>query len=185
MIAHSLGILTPRLSARWNAYTEDKRGSAAVEFAMIAVPFFFIIFGLMEICILFIMTTVLEHSINEASRGIRTGQVHQTADFDKAAFRQSICDELFDLLKCNTNLHIDVKKIDSFGGNDMSSPLDADGEFDDEKMSYEPGQREEVISVRVYYEWELMTPVLSKPLQNMAGGKHLIQTSAVFRNEPY
>ncbi|MGH1421364.1 MAG: TadE/TadG family type IV pilus assembly protein [Hyphomonas sp.] len=185
MIAHSFGYLTPRLIARWNAYADDRRGSAAVEFAMIAVPFFFLIFGLIEVCILFIMTTVLEHSINEASRDIRTGQVHQSGTFDQAAFRQSICDQLFEMLECNANLHIDVRRINSFSSASMADPLDEDGNFDDSQMSYQPGGREEIISVRVYYEWGLMTPILSKPLQNMAGNKHLIQTSAVFRNEPY
>ncbi len=95
------GILAPRFQQRFADYAADKRGAAAVEFAMISIPFFFLIFGLLEVCMLFIMSTVLEHSVTEASRAIRTGQAQQSSMTD-SDFRQIICDKVFGLLDCNT-----------------------------------------------------------------------------------
>ena len=51
--------LSARLRSRWQAFAKDRRGAAAVEFAMIAAPFFFLIFGLLEVCLIFIMTTIM------------------------------------------------------------------------------------------------------------------------------
>ena len=94
------GVLAPRYLRKLKSWAQDRRGIAAVEFAMIAVPFFFLIFGLLEICVIFIMSSVLEHGINEAARGIRTGQLQQTADFERDDFEKVICAEIFDMFQC-------------------------------------------------------------------------------------
>lgn len=178
------GILVSRLQQRFAGWANDRRGQTAVEFALIAAPFFFMIFGLMELCLIFIMSTVMEHAVSEASREIRTGQA-QDAGFSALEFRKSVCDELFDLMGCNSNLHIDVKRLTSFSTAELNSPVGEDGKFDESDFKFEPGGANEIVAVRVYYEWSLITPVLSAPLANLANGKHLIQSTAVFRNEPF
>lgn len=178
------GILASRLRRKLTAWASERRGQAAVEFALVAAPFFFIIFGLMEICLIFIMSTVLEHAVSDASREIRTGQA-QEAGFSKLEFRNSVCDKMFGLMSCDSNLHVDVKKLSSFSSADLSSPVDGSGNFDDSGFTFQPGGANDIVAVRVYYEWTLVTPILSAPLANLANGKHLIQATAVFRNEPF
>ena len=60
MFYTGLGIITPRIMRTWQAYAKDRRGLAAVEFAMVAAPFFLLIFGLLEICVLFVVSTIME-----------------------------------------------------------------------------------------------------------------------------
>ena len=114
MTSFAPGVIAPRLHRKLQDWASERRGAVAVEFALIAIPFFFIVFGLLEVCLLFIMSTVLEHSISEASREIRTGQA-QEAGFSEQDFRDAICSELFGLLDCGSNLHIDVRKLSGFG----------------------------------------------------------------------
>lgn len=183
------GIMTPRLQARLKAYADNNRGVAAVEFALIAAPFFFLIFGLLEICLLFIMSSVLEHGINEAARDIRTGQA-QAGGFDANQFRQSVCAELFELLDCTTNLHFDVQVFANFTSSTDTSPIDGDGNLDTSGFGFNPGNASDIVIVRVFYEWSLITPILSAPLANMkgAGGDRntrLLQSTVAFRNEPF
>ena len=180
----SFGIFTPRFHAKWCAYAEDRRGAAAVEFAMIAAPFFFLIFGLMEVCFLFIMSTMMEHSVSEASRQIRTGQAQENS-MTASQFRSLVCTNLYGVLNCDNRLHIDVQALNSFGGASMDMPLDSDKKFDGTGMGFNPGGPNEIVAVRAFYEWSLITPVMSAPLANMAGSKHLIQANNVFRNEPF
>jgi Flp pilus assembly protein TadG len=178
------GFLALRLQRKLAEWATEHRGQTAVEFALIAAPFFFIIFGLMEICLIFIMSTVLEHAVSDSSREIRTGQA-QEAGFSKVEFRNSVCSKMFDLMGCDSNLHIDVKRLSNFSSANLGSPLDSDGNFDDSSFDFQPGGANDIVAVRVYYEWSLVTPILSAPLANMANGKHLIQASTVFRNEPF
>ena len=178
------GIIAPRLKRDLQRYASDKRGVAAVEFALIATPFFFLIFGLLEICMVFIMSSVLEHGINEAARDIRTGQA-QADGFDQGAFRASVCGELFELLECDSKLQFDVRVFDSFTNTTDTSPIDGDGELDTSGFGFDMGNASEIVVVRVFYEWNLITPILSAPLANMSEGRRLLQSTVAFRNEPF
>ena len=178
------GMKMPKLHQKVQNWADDKRGIAAVEFAMIAIPFFFLIFGLLEVCAIFIMTTVLEHGLNEASRGIRTGQA-QEAGFGPVAFKNAVCEELFDLLDCDGNLTLDVKTFDNFNDTSNPSAIDEDGNFDPSGFDFDPGQANSIVVVRAFYEWKLFTPVMSAPLQNLNDGKRLLQSTIAFRNEPF
>ncbi|MEM9841394.1 MAG: TadE/TadG family type IV pilus assembly protein [Pseudomonadota bacterium] len=191
------GVFAPRWQKKLQAFADDHRGIAAVEFAMIAIPFFLLIFGLLEVSVLFIMSSVLEHAANEASRQIRTGQFQQAGHTDPSAqFRANIESELFGLLD-GSKVKIDVRTFDSFGnttGNDSqgdSSALAFDtttGALDDSGFKMNAGAQNQIVVIRVFYEWELMIPGLSAPLQNMTGTAkptRLIQSTVAFRNEPF
>ena len=178
------GMFAPRLKAALERWADDKRGVAAVEFALIATPFFFLIFGLLEVCVLFIMSSVLEHGVNEAARGIRTGQM-QDSGFNEVAFKTSVCAELFDLLDCDVKLRFDVKTFSSFANTQNPSVLDADGNLDDSDFDFDMGEANDIVVVRAFYEWELITPILSAPLSNMSNDRRLLQATVAFRNEPF
>lgn len=178
------GFMAPRLLKKLQSWGKDKEAVAAVEFALIAMPFFFLIFGLLEVCVLFIMSAILEHGISEAARTIRTGEMQENG-FGQVAFKTAVCAELFNLLDCDSKLRFDVKTFGSFGATTNSSVLDADGNLDDTNFTFSPGAANEIVVVRVFYEWDLITPVLSAPLANMSGNRRLLQSTVAFRNEPF
>ncbi len=179
------GIFAPRWKAQFEAWASDKRGIAALEFALIAVPFFFLIFGLLEVSVLFIMSSILEHGVGEAARQIRTGEL-QNAGTSMDGFRTQVCEEMFEMLfDCETNLQLDVQVFDNFTAADAPDVIDSDGNLDADDFGFDAGAREEIVVVRVFYEWNLMTPVLSAPLANMSNGRRLLQSTVAFRNEPF
>ncbi|MEM7328768.1 MAG: TadE/TadG family type IV pilus assembly protein [Pseudomonadota bacterium] len=185
------GVFAARWQQKFEAFCDDRRGIAAVEFALIAVPFFFLIFGLLEVCVIFIMSSILEHGASEAARQIRTGQL-QTAGLDaaamEAAFRQDVCDELFGLMSCDRRLMTDVQTFTSFGGTGSSPALTYDsttGNLDDTGFGFSAGGQNEIVVIRVFYEWDLIIPVLSAPLANMSNNRLLLQSTVAFRNEPF
>ena len=51
-----------------------RRGSAAVEFAMVILPFFMLTFGLAEVAMLGFAQTSLDFAVSETARQIRTGR---------------------------------------------------------------------------------------------------------------
>lgn len=180
-----LGVFAPRWKKRFEEFASDKRGLAAVEFAMIAVPFFFLIFGLLEVCVIFIMSSVLEHGASEAARSIRTGQFQQ-AGFDQAQFKSDICAELFGLLSCDSKLQLDVQTFSNFAGTGNPDPLDPDtGDLATDTFGFIPGAQNDIVVVRVFYEWDLIIPVMSAPLANMSNNRRLLQATIAFRNEPF
>ena len=179
------GLFAPVLLKRLKAWAEDKRGIAAVEFALIAIPFFFLIFGLLEICVIFIMSSVLEHGLNEAARGIRTGELQSGDGFNRDAFEEIVCAEIFELFECEGNIKLDVKTFDNFASTSNPSPIDDDGNLDLTGFDFDPGGANDIVVVRAFFEWNLMTPIMSAPLANMSNNRRLLQSTVVFRNEPF
>lgn len=172
------------LKTRSKRGAKDEQGVAAVEFGLIATPLFFLIFGLLELCMVFLFSAMLEHGTNEAARLVRTGQV-QSANFDKDAFKTAVCDELYELFDCEGKLHVDVQSVSKFASANSLDPLDMDGNVDTDVFTFQPGGAGDIILVRAFYEWDLVTPILSLPLSNMNGQKRLVVATEALRNEPF
>ncbi|MEO0804631.1 MAG: TadE/TadG family type IV pilus assembly protein, partial [Cyanobacteria bacterium J06642_2] len=176
-----LAVVTPKLETKFREWAADKRGVAAVEFALIAIPFFFILMAIFEVAILFAVSTALENGISEASRAIRTGEF-QNSGGSESTFRAAVCSELLGLLPCDANLYIDVRTFDSFGNSSDNSPIDPDTQdLNSDDFQFNPGGRDQVVVARVFYEWELLTPGLTAPLANLSGNKRLLRSTTAFR----
>jgi Flp pilus assembly protein TadG len=166
-------------------YRQSESGVTAIEFAMVAPPFFALMLAIFEVGIMLFSEYVIEHGVGKAARMIRTGEV-QTADMTVTEFKELVCGNLAGFLDCANDLHVDVRKFDDFDDIVLPAPLDADGELTDDVTSdaYDPGEPYEVVVVRVYYTWSLFTPGLSH-MSNMADGQRLLAAGAAFRNEPF
>lgn len=175
------------------------RGATAVEFGFVALPFITLVFGVLELGLVFLVSTTLENATDAVSRKIRTGEF-QNGGGSKASFATAICAEMSWLgSDCTSKLHLDVRTFPNFAGvsnhvnnpaNTPTKPVDAAKPagakiFDDTKTQFIAGGPEDIVLVRVYYEWTLITPILNQGLETLSGGKRLISTTATFRNEPY
>lgn len=181
-----LTIVTQRLQNRFNAWADDNSGATAVEFALIATPFFFLVFGLLEVSLIFIVSTTLEFGMNEASRSIRTGTFQNGQTPTLAAFRSEVCSNLFGLIECN-DIEFDIRTFASFNGAAVPSPINpATGLFDGSNFTFSPGAPNEIIIARAFFEQTLVTPIISQSLANLPGNKtRLISASIAFQNEPF
>jgi Flp pilus assembly protein TadG len=130
------------------------------------------------------MTTIMENAVSEAARPLRTGEA-QGAGMTEADFRDAVCARLLEILECDGRLSIDVRTAADFGSTPTDDPLDEDGNLDNDDFLFAAGGANDIVAVRIFYEWKLITPVLSQPLVNMSGNRHLLQASTVFRNEPF
>ena len=171
------------------------KGSAAIEFAMIAPVFFLLLMGTIETGIIYFAQSTLQNAVNDAARLVRTGQnTCYTTDSNgncqpmtEAQFRTAICNEASSLLSdcAGSSLQFDVTAYSAgFGGASNSSPLDSSGNLP-ALSGFNTGSACEVVLVRAFYKWPVFTPMLNFFLANMAGNYHLLATAAAFRNEPY
>jgi Flp pilus assembly protein TadG len=165
-------------------FRRAREGSAAVEFAFVAGPFLALMFGILDLGLVFLVATTLENAVDEASRKIRTGEF-QTAGGTASTFKTTVCDEMSWLGSgCSSSVYVDVRTFPKFADVTTTDPT-TDGAFDATKTVFSTGVSESIVVVRVYYEWSLMTPLLNPGLTNLANGKRLISATATFRNEPY
>jgi Flp pilus assembly protein TadG len=168
-------------------FGKARSGTAAVEFALVAIPFFLLTVGLAEISMIGFAQTSLDMGVSEAARQIRTGQA-QLGGLGQADIKAQICDEVnnYVVLECEGNLFIDVARFDSFV--DASSADDApiqDGAFQSDGFGYQPGAASDIVVVRAYYRWQVLTPMFEPIFQNVSGGDRILVTTMMFRNEPF
>lgn len=175
--------LSRRLLGALRHFDRRKDGTAAIEFSLVAIPFFGLSFALLETMLVFYASTTMENGINQTARLIRTGQV-QAANMTETEFRDAFCLEMTAVVDCAENLIVDVRSFDDFGGVVPEDPLDSSGDFV-LVPKFEPGSAGDVVLVRVFYQWDVLTPIVGKTLTNMSGDKRLITSAAVFRNEPF
>lgn len=162
-------------------FRRAREGSVAVEFAMLALPFFGMLFATLEATAVFFASVSLETGAADAARLVRTGQA-QLQGMSKDDIRNTICDAMF--MGCDERMQIDVRRFDSFNQVDFTNPLDADGDLRTDLM-FQPGDSGDIVLVRVFYVWEIATPLLGQAMSNMSGSSRLIISSAAFRNEPF
>lgn len=158
---------------------------------MIATPFFFTIFALIEVMVVFFVQTALEASVAEVSRLVRTGQA-QSSSMTQTAYKNAICARLGGMADCATRLFVSLEAFSSPPAVAGPDPWD-DGTLTQGSGSDEPFQNsnaEEFVIARAYYVWPLMTPGLSDALSNFSGGTYgaknrILVATAAFRNEPF
>ncbi|HEY1629794.1 MAG TPA: TadE/TadG family type IV pilus assembly protein [Rhizomicrobium sp.] len=174
------------LRAALSRLKRDKSGSAAIEFAVIAPVLFLFLMGTIETGVIYFASSTLQNATDDAARQVRTGQ---GSGFTIAQFKTQVCSEMTGFISastCSSTLQVDVRQFSDFSSSSYPSVTNNDGSLNTANMSY-PGSLQpcQVVLVRTYYPWSIMTPLMQPLLQNMPGGKYLLSAAAAFRSEPY
>jgi Flp pilus assembly protein TadG len=164
-------------------FRRNRRGSAAVEFALVAPVFFALLFAIIETAIVFFAGQVLETVTQDSARMIMTGQA-QVAGYGQAEFKTYVCGKITVLFDCVNGLSIDVQSYPSFSGVSISNPIDAGKNFVPPN-NYSAGGPGDIVVVRLFYQWPLFVTGLGYNIANLSGSKRLLTATAAFRNEPY
>lgn len=181
-----------RLLRGGRRFGRDERGATAIEFALLALPFFTIVAATLETALIFLAGQVLDAAVDNAARLVRTGQA-QTAEYTQAQFRTAICDGLFGMFNCddNTKLRINVSEVTNFSSVSLGYPLATGTNCTAAQCNwtlaeaYGPGTGSEVIQVQVYYKWPTVVNLPGFNFGTLPDGSRLLGATRVFKNEPF
>ena len=165
-------------------FWRQEEGSAAVEFAIISLPFFILLFATIETFVAVFAGQVLDTAVADTARLVRTGQA-QTTGFSQADFTQTVCERAVLFLDCTNTMKVDVRVYTDFNDADFDDPIDGDGDFDESGFDFDMGGRNDIVVVRVYYPWPIITDYLGAFLSNVNGNKRLLVATSAFRTEPF
>jgi Flp pilus assembly protein TadG len=167
-------------------FARGRRGAAAVEFALVSIPFFALMFGIIEVGLIYFVATTLEAATNEAAREIRTGTLQgQTVPETAAGFKTLICNQVAWLgTNCTNNLFVQVRTFSNFNTITQPSPI-VSGQIVQNNLTFSLGGPGDIVMVQAYYQWTVLAPALDNIGTPITGGKMLLTSTSVFRNEPY
>jgi Flp pilus assembly protein TadG len=177
-----------RLPACLSRFARDGKGSVAVEFAALAIPFSLLVFAVLESCISFAAQQVLTNATDDVARQFRTGQI-KPSDVQKNhnLVRDKICERLEIMVSPGClGLLVDLKRYDSFAAVAAQRiKYTPGGDIDASGFSIEPGLSLSKNQLRVFYRWPVMTDFLRKTMSNLPDGKTLHFASVTWQNEPF
>jgi Flp pilus assembly protein TadG len=178
--------------SRFGRFRRDVRGSTALEFALVGLPFLLFCFGIIGYGLYFFTSTALEFSVESEARKIRTGQAQTTA-LTQADFKSKICAAAGSLIDCagaGSKLKVHIQSASDWAGITptpcmTSGSLTNSAASGSSAVSAASGGSRQVVLVTVCYEWSVAQIMPFLLLGNMGNGSSLIQAVATFRTEPY
>ncbi|MBY3136778.1 MULTISPECIES: TadE/TadG family type IV pilus assembly protein [Rhizobium] len=190
---------------RFRALARSRDGAAAIEFALLAIPYFLVIFAILETFVAFAAEELVSNAVDTMSRRMRTGQITynlgRTTDMNEAQFRQAFCDEVSILIRCSatevatpSKLYLDVQTFSTFSAIPTTIPkvsTDKYADINTAAFKYAPGGAGTINMVRAYYRWEIITDLVRpyittiRPSGGSMPSQYLIVGTAAFQNEQY
>ncbi len=108
------------------ALVANRRGASALEFAIVAVPFFTLVLGTMEVGYDLFVQAALSNAVNTAARSVQVGtaQVSATGKAEASWVTSAVCPALGGLLNCG-QLYVTISGIPSGTGQNYYTYLAA------------------------------------------------------------
>lgn len=162
-------------------FRSDNKGATAVEFALVAFPFFFLLTSIIEASLFFFAGQMLESSVDRVGRLVRTGQLDETTS--KAQLKERLCTEASLLFDCQILL-VDVKSATTFAG--LGTPPTAvGGELLSSDFGYNSPGSSKIMRITVTYEWPVFSNYVAAHLADLNSGNALLTAISVFQTESY
>jgi Flp pilus assembly protein TadG len=172
-------------------FVRDQRGSTAMEFALLAIPFALLVFAILESCISFAGQEVMANITDDVARQLRTGQI-RSANVNDTTLKQLICSRLQIVVAANCpGLAVDLREYATFADAAQAGFKIQDGDIvltqgtGTTNFTVAPGLAESKNMLRVFYRWPVMTDFLAKSMANLKNGNTLHFASVTWQNEPF
>jgi Flp pilus assembly protein TadG len=175
--------------ARRSRFGTDTKGVTAIEFAMIMPVFLMGMLVVLESGFMMFTEYVLQTSVQEASRLVRTGQA-QKGQLSEAAFKDKICRIAGIIMNCTGKVKVYLNAEADFNAlGTTPSYMDigdkkADGSAGTTKFIC--GGPNQAVALIATYDWDFVFPYFMSYFGNMNSNKtRRVGGFAMFRNEPF
>lgn len=183
---------TSRSGAGWMSVVRragrDDSGATAVEFAMIATPFFALLFGTFGIGIYQFTQFSLQNAVDQAARQIRTG-TYQTGGatggvMTTQEFKTAVCSKAAAFIDCTSKLKVFiVTPGTSFSSATTNAPACTAADPASTTTTVTAGSNT-IVLVLACYTFDLAASLPYLQLGPTKGSAAVIQASSVFKTEP-
>lgn len=173
-------------------FRRDQRGAYAVEFGLIALPFFGLLCATLEVTWVSFNAEQLQAAVDSAARQVLTGQAQTSNYATAAAFTSALLcpasgTRLIPSAWDCSKLIVDIRTAASF------SAVDTTNAFYTGTAQYCLGNPSTIVVVRVVYPMAAIFPLsifnryvgLANNVPGLSGWYHILMGTAVLKTEPY
>ncbi len=191
--AGTIGRATRKLHQR---FVRDQRGVSAIEFGMLAIPFFGVLMGIFMNSYVLFSQTSLDYAAYHAARQVMTGQIQNNSTIvDAKSFTQQVmCGATSNLpsyMDCN-KLQVDMRVLPNFASSNPAAIFAPGG-----TQQFCPGSGSSYVMLSLNYPLPTLFPLLTGWVTNVGlstasttvdSSGHpvrMLESSIVLRNEPF
>lgn len=175
---------------RWSAgrFVRHKGGATAVEFSLVALPFFALLFVIIEVGFVYFSNSSLDDALRRTTDDVQTG-VAQEQRWTRDQYRERLCSRLPVFMTCE-NLIFDLRVLteDAFDNHMISGDVrDITSAFrQGARLAYCLGNGGEYMLARVSYRFPSFIRFVIERAMTIDGVQvYSTEASRVFRNEPF
>lgn len=159
-------------------FARDKSGAAALEFALVALPFLAMLVCIIEVGVDFLFFSQIDYAVHKAAQEIRSGSV-QIQKLTAAQFKTNVLCPKLSGFTCSS-LQVNVVVIKQSEEWASWSPTT----IDPASAKWCPGGSADTVLIQVAYPVPLATMIWAGA-QSTANGVRYYLSAAAFRNDPY
>ncbi|MHC5231549.1 TadE/TadG family type IV pilus assembly protein [Brucella sp. LJL56] len=182
------GILARHLagvSVNLRRFARAQTGVAAVEFALLIVPFLIIVFATIEVGVSFAARQVIANATETVARRLQTGQI-RGAGISEETLRTELCQQMqFMVAQDCPNLSFNLGTYEGFDKVPTDQILDGEGKLTRTGFTGTSGTST-INQLNVVYAWPVLTNILyliGSP--HAAGGTMPLFATLTWQNEPF
>lgn len=162
-------------------------GIAALEFAIVGPILLSFILAMFEIAMIYTQRELLDRAVLNATKQVYIGAA-TNGTVTKEQLKTAICDDLIMAgSDCSANLTLELQTISSLRNRPLTDATCRDSNLPlSPVVTYDPGQQNSFVFMRVCYMMDLMMPGIRYVAQlPTANGKLALISGSAFRNEPF
>lgn len=185
MESGKMGITGAISHLRLLSFRRDRSGTASIEFAILALPFFVLVFALLEICLSFTVRQMLSYSTETVARQLQTGQLLGT-DLTAEELRRKLCGNIQIVVAHDCpGLTFSLNSFDTFKAVPVRDLVDGSGKLLNANL-LKPGGSSSINQLNVLYRWPIITDLLKRIGEKAApDGKLNLFSTITWQNEPF
>lgn len=187
----------------WKHLLRSRDGAAAIEFAILSVPYFIIVFAIFETFAAYTAEQLVTNAVNTMARELRTGNITynlgRSTDMTETQFRAAFCEEVAIMIACSASepdtpekLYLDVETLPTFKAIADKASIPRTGgaysDLDTSAFHFTPGGPDTINLLRAYYRWNVtfdLIRAITHIRPDSDTQQFLIIATTAFRSEDY
>ncbi len=168
-------------------FRRNKDGATAVEFALVATPFFMLLMAIFELAMLLWTNEIMEEAVFQSSRIILTGEAmtrYPNPATAAADFRNDVCARMRLVSNCTSRLRVDVRTYTSFATAQANKPVTG-GVLNTGAFGVQPVQPNQIAVVRAVLSYPIYMSSWNRAFADLSNGERALMATMSFRAEPF
>lgn len=166
----------------FRSFIKNRKGSAAIEFAILALPFIVLIFAIIEIAIMFFVDSGLDAALHKAVRQVRVGTA-KSSSWNLATFKTAVCSQLSYSFSCSANLKVRAVVITDMASVSKVNPI-VNGALTVTE-DFNIGGSGDYVLVQAFLTWDPVLKLYTFAGGRLSNGSYVLGASELFKNEPF